>query len=98
MDIALSFCPPRSSGERGNNGLGDNLHRPARDLARLAEPREGLILRQAFLLHEQSLRPFDRLARGEGGGQRLCLLAELDELEVASAGGMDRRKEVGLAE
>ena len=45
----------------------------------------GFLLGHAFLLHQQALRPLDRLARGERLGQRLRLLAERGELLVTCA-------------
>ena len=66
--------------------------RPPRDLARLAESRERLLLGESFALHQQSLGALDRLARGERLGQRVRLVAQSRELfvpgaRVAIAGG-----------
>ena len=52
---------PLASVERRDQRLGDDLERPAGDLARLAEPRERVLLGQALALHQQPLRPLDRL-------------------------------------
>ena len=65
----------------------------AGDLARLPEPGEGLLLREAFPLHEDPLRALDRLPRRERLGERVRLLAERDELLVAGARGLDRREQ-----
>ena len=51
--------------ERRDQRLGDDLQRTPRDLARLTQAGERLVLAQPLLLHQQSLRALDRLARGE---------------------------------
>src|SRR3954469_24046289 len=45
--------------------LGDHDERPAGDLARLAQTRERVGLRQRLLLHQQPLGALDRLASDE---------------------------------
>ena len=68
------------------------------DLARLAQPRERLVLGEVLLRHEQALGALDRLACGEGVRQRRHLLAHGCKLRVARLRRLDRRQQVGLAE
>src|SRR6266540_1551306 len=84
--------------ERRDQCLRDDLQRPSRDLTRLAQTCERVLLGETLLLHQQALGPFDRLAGGERLGQRLRLLAQRGQLLVARSGGADRREEVLLAE
>src|ERR671930_2094908 len=95
-----ALCPQRSlaSVEGGNDRLRDHLHRTSRDLAGLAQPRERLLLGEPLALHQQSLRPLDRLARGERLRERVGLLAQRQELLVAGAGGANGRQQVLLPE
>ena len=81
-----------------DDSLGDHLQRTARCLARLAQPREGVGLRQALLLHQQSLRALDRLARCERLRQGLGLCAQRLQLVVAGTRRLDRGQQVLLAE
>ena len=84
--------------ERRDQRLRDDLEGASGDLARLAEPCEGLFLGEAFTLHEDPLRALDRLPGGEGLRERVGLLAQSAELLVPSRRGRDRRQQVGLAE
>src|SRR5512134_511796 len=62
-----SVLPGPESGtlaEGGDEGLGDDPHRPAGDLAGPAEPRERVLLAQPLPGHEEPLRPLDDLAGG----------------------------------
>src|SRR5580765_6460416 len=95
VDVTLSL----SLGVKGSDDrFGDHHERPARDLARLAQARERVGLGELLLLHEQALRPLDRLARDERLLQRVGLRAHGDELQVARPRRLDRRHDVLLAE
>src|SRR3954452_695072 len=84
--------------EGRDDRLGDDDQRPARDLARLAEARERVGLRELLLLHQQALRTLDRLARDERLLQRVGLGAYGDELQVPRPRRLDRGHDVLLAE
>ena len=49
--------------------LGDHAHRPARDLAGLPDPLEGLLLGEAVARHQDALRALQHLPRRERVGQ-----------------------------
>src|SRR3970040_343677 len=68
-------CRAGAGLERRDQRVGYDLERAARDLARLAEARERLLLGEPLTLHEDPLRTLDRLPRRERLGERLGLLA-----------------------
>src|SRR5581483_245744 len=78
--------------------LRDDLQRPAGELRGPPEPLERLLLRQTLLLHQQPLRPLDRLARRQRLGERLRLLAQRRQLVVPGARRLDRGQQIALAE
>ena len=62
--------PPLTLGsERRDQRVGDDLQRPARELARPAEADERLLLGEALLLHQEPLRTLDHLPCGERVGE-----------------------------
>src|SRR2546423_15154687 len=98
MTSRAAVTAKRSLAECRYDGLGDNLQRPSRDLARLAQAPEGVVLGETLLLHQQPLRALDRLSRGERVGQRLGFLTQRDQLFVARIRSANGGKHVLLAE
>src|SRR5581483_911238 len=84
--------------EGRHHRLRDDLQRPAGELRGPPEPLERLLLRQTLLLHQQPLRPLDRLARRQRLGERLRLLAQRRQLVVPGARRLDRGQQIALAE
>src|SRR6266508_6530308 len=85
--IARAVMPSRVAlstlRERRDQRLRHDLQRPPRELARPSQARERLLLVEPFLLHQEALRPLDRLPRGERLGERGGLVAERGQLVVA---------------
>src|SRR6187551_3001551 len=71
--------------------------RPARRLARTAQPYERVVLGKPIALHQDPFCALDDLPSRKRLGQRLRLVAHGLELRVAGARSLDGRQKVGLA-